>query len=72
MKKIDNKEFQTYQSMYYLLPSVKTGIKGIGNYTVAELESIAEKTKIPVVNELGKRKTKPVLYAEIKQHLTLN
>ena len=50
---------------YWKIDDADKPLKVPSAYTIKELQEIAEKLGIILMNELGKNKTKPILYQEI-------
>ena len=64
---LDEKEkyIKNIRETYWKIDNPDKPLKVPSAYTIKELQEIAEKLGIILLNELGKNKTKPVLYQEI-------
>jgi hypothetical protein len=59
------KYIKNIRDTYWKIDNADKPLKVPSAYTIKELQEIAEKLGIILMNELGKNKTKPVLYQEI-------
>ena len=64
-KKEKEKYIKNIRETYWKIDNADKPLKVPSAYTIKELQEIAEKLGIILINELGKNKTKPVLYQEI-------
>ncbi len=53
------------RNTFWKIENVQKPLNSVSGYIIKELHTICSKLDIPIVNELGKNKTKPVLYQEI-------
>lgn len=67
---IEQQELQDAVNNYYYVDNLEKPLKSIGSYKSPEIIEIAEKLKIKLTNEHGKKKTKTELYAECVRKLT--
>ena len=59
------KYIKNIRETYWKIDNADKPLKVPSAYTIKELQEIAEKLEIVLINELGKNKTKPILYQEI-------
>jgi len=59
----------TIRNTYWKIEHLQKPLKAPSAYAVKDLQEICKKLEIPVVNELGKNKTKQILYEEILSKL---
>lgn len=57
------------RNTFWKIENVQKPLNAVSGYTIKELHTICSKLGIPIVSELGKNKTKPVLYQEILSKL---
>jgi len=57
------------RNTFWKIENVQKPLNAVSGYTIKELHTICSKLDIPFVSELGKNKTKPVLYEEILSKL---
>jgi len=57
------------RNTFWKIENVQKPLNAVSGYTIKELHTICSKLDIPIVSELGKNKTKPVLYQEILSKL---
>ena len=57
------------RNTFWKIENVQKPLNAVSGYTIKELHTICSKLDIPIVNELGKNKIKPVLYQEILSKL---
>jgi hypothetical protein len=55
----------TIRTTYWKIEHIQKPLKAPSAYAVKDLQEICKKLEIPLVNELGKNKTKQILYQEI-------
>lgn len=59
----------TIRNSYWKIEHLQKPLKAPSAYAVKDLQEICKKLEIPLVNELGKNKTKQILYEEILSKL---
>lgn len=61
--------FNEYTAKYWMIDNIAKPIGGQSNYKLVQLQDIADKLRIPIVNENGKKMKKIELYNLIKQKI---
>jgi hypothetical protein len=61
--------FNDYNAKYWVIDNITKPIGGQSNYKLVQLQDIADKLRIPIVNENGKKLKKIELYNLIKQKI---
>lgn len=61
--------FNEYTAKYWMIDNISKPLKGQSNYKLLQLQDIADKLRIPLVNEIGKKLKKVELYNLIKQKI---
>ena len=57
------------RNTFWKIENVQKPLNAVSGYTIKELHAICNKLDIPIISELGKNKTKPILYQEILSKL---
>lgn len=65
VEEISDKELDNITSKFYEIEDYSKPIKSISAYKIGELKEIAEKLEIKLVDTIGNKKTKKILYEEI-------
>ena len=61
--------FNEYTAKYWMIDNIAKPISAQSNYKLPQLQEIADKLRIPIVNEKGKKLKKIELYNLIKQNI---
>ena len=61
--------FNEYTAKYWMIDNIAKPISAQSNYKLPQLQEIADKLRIPIVNEKGKKLKKIELYNLIKQKI---
>lgn len=61
--------FNEYTAKYWMIDNISKPLKGQSNYKLLQLQDIADKLRIPIVNDIGKKLKKAELYNLIKQKI---